>query len=348
MGNNESFWSLDRDAPSNLIGDGFMHMTTSELLEFSRTPDYLHGLFENLSASAIEILLLSVTLPLVLHIVRRIQTRPIRSAVDFYLFQIFHKITRMFLDIASVRDITPVLHDEQRKNPEFQIFSHLIYGNLENILFVLKKVQASHEGYREEIEKRSREDFLRYASICDKCLGEIDRLAAMLVGVPNVQEELFHMRILVYPLRDLMEDVAEDIRKSECEPYRRQFHTYDVQEITRHLTERIDLIFTKRRKLIDSVMKNKQWRSNATLLLSLPYVMIRRSLSIRVCRFRGKPYRDFISPSNAPDLLRDWRSRKGLTMEEAAATIGISHNEYRDLEYGYKPPGIEVFSAIRR
>lgn len=240
----------------------------------------------------IEVVLLSILVPLVLYLVHKLRTRYIRSMVDFYLFQIFHKLTRMFLDMASINDIMPILIKEMEKDPEFKIFAHKFYGNLENILFVLNDTFCQHDVFRKEIEKKSLEDFVRYRDISERCLEEMDRLITMLIGLPRIQGELFNMRILVYGLRDMMEKAIQEVDKVGQDSSRTKFfYSYDVATQAILLTKIIGTIFNKRRKLIDSIMKHKEWFSKLRLLLSLPYLAVRTWVGRRVCQLRGKPYR---------------------------------------------------------
>ncbi|MFA4918193.1 MAG: helix-turn-helix transcriptional regulator [Thermodesulfovibrionales bacterium] len=321
----------------------FITRLITEFGEYHYTPDYVRGVLVEITGILIEVLLLSIAVPVIFYFVRRVRTRPIRAMVDFYLFQIFHKVTRMFLRMASISDLMPIIAEEQKHNPKFEIYSHFVYGNLENILFVLKRTFAKGDTFRTEVDKRSIDDFKEFRTISDRCLEEIDRLAAMLVGVPDIQQELFQMRILVYPLRDLYDEVITDIKDSEKEPFRRNLHSYDVQQQAEQLTTIIDSIFTKRRKLIDSMMKHQQWRSYAQLFLSI----VRRWAQIRICRFRRRPYRDFIAPSPVPDMLQEWRERDQMSREQAAQTLGIPVREYSDYENGYRQPAMHLWEKVK-
>ena len=318
-----------------------------QFVEYSRTEDFARGVFVNLCATGIELLVLSVMIPVIVYFVRRIRTRRIRFEVNFYLFQVFHKIARMFLDLASVSDPMPILTAELEKNPKFEIYSHFAYGNLENILFVLRKVQSDSETYVKEIESKSVEDFLRYAGVCDKCVEEIDRLTAMVGILPKVQEDLFEMRMLVYPLRDMMEGVAEVIRKSEKKPYRRQLHIDDVKNMTHALTIAMGEIFSKRRRLVDSMIRYRECREVLHSVLSVPYVLLRRVIMVWYCRVRGTPYRDSIAPSPVPDILREWRERQQWSPEQAAETLGIPIQEYKDYENGYRQPTMVMWEKFK-
>lgn len=251
----------------------------------------------------------------------------------------------MFLDIADVKDIQPILIEEMKHNPKFMIFSHFIYGNLENILFVLKKTFKERESFKLAIENKSLSDYEKYASICKKCLDELDRLTLMTSGLPRVQEELFRMRALIYPLRDLMENAAAEIEKGD-DKYSKSFRTSDVQKLAQKLTEVIEIVFNKRRKLIDSMMKHHRWRVITRMVISLPYIFAHRLIGPPICRLRGKPYRDVTASSYIQDTLKEWRDGHEFTYQQAAERLEISVEEYKDYEYGYRRPKREVWVKI--
>ena len=123
----------------------FLSRISEEYALYFGTQDYIRGVLVEMTGIVIEVLVLSITIPIILHVTRRIRTRPIRLAADFYLFQVFHKIARIFLDMAAVSDIRPILEEEMSKNRQFLIVSHPLYGNLENVLFVLEKCLAAKE-----------------------------------------------------------------------------------------------------------------------------------------------------------------------------------------------------------
>ncbi len=314
----------------------------SEYLGYYHSQEYMRGVLVEMTGIVIEIVILSIAVPLILYFVHRYRTRHIRFMVDFYLFQIFHKITRMFLDMASINDISPILEKEMTKDPTFVIFAHRVYGNLDNILYVLKNTFSDNDTFRMEIDKKSLEDFVRYRAIAERCLEEIDRLTVMLIPIPRVQEELFKMRILIYELRDMIEQTIEAINQSED----KIFHLYLFDEQAAHLTQIINSIFNKRRRLIDSTMKHRKWFSNIRLLFSWPYIVVRPWVELRICQLRGKPYRDFRYQGSTAKILTEWREKHGLTLEQAAQAFGIPTKDYKKYEYGYRIPEMNIRDSI--
>lgn len=52
--------------------------------------------------------------------------------------------------------------------------------------------------------------------------------------------------------------------------------------------------------------------------------------------------------SKATSLLREWRSKTGLTTREAAALIGISNTSYWNYERGVADPRASTIAAVER
>src|ERR1035438_7013031 len=151
-------------------------MTLPEMYEdataYFHTREHFHGMLDNLTVLAIDVILLSITVPIMLHVRERVRTRRRRFMFDFYLFQIFHRITRMFLKIASVEDINPILDAEGERNPNFFGGSHYIYGNLEGILFALNQAFKNRPTLREAIESKGIADLEAYLANTNRCLDE--------------------------------------------------------------------------------------------------------------------------------------------------------------------------------
>lgn len=244
-----------------------------EFVQYYGTQEYIRGVLIAITGIAIQIVILSIALPVIIYFVRRFRSRQTRFMVDFYLFQIFHKIADIFLDmlgITSPRDLTMLLFNEKEKNPDFKIFTHNRYGNLENKLFLLQKMIA--DGFKSPtssisgLGKKTLEDFEKYHHICENCLKEIDSLTTMLISDYKVSKELFKFRMLVYPSRDVIGEIVKSMQNMEDG----EFYISQLKALAKPLISSINEIFTERKKLIDSVMTHYNWKNNAKLFLSLP------------------------------------------------------------------------------
>jgi hypothetical protein len=181
---------------------------------YTRTDAYFKSLVSGLTVFAIQIILLSIAIPTLMWAIRTIRSRRFRVTIDFHLFQVFHRVTRMFLSMASSGDILPMLLQEQQRNPKFEVGSHSTYGNLENILFALGKIFGEGDRLWKSLETKTVAEFQGYLAACNRCMDDIDRLLGILSNLPREQQELFKTRMLAYVLRDHVENVVTEMSAS--------------------------------------------------------------------------------------------------------------------------------------
>jgi hypothetical protein len=108
------------------------------------------------------------------------------------------------------------------------------------------------------------------------------------------------------------------------------------------VTEEIERIFQRRKKLADPVLKNRYFIWAFRLIISTPFLVLWRRILICLCRLQDKPYEDKWYPSYLVFLLKDWRVKNGFTIDKAATVLGMSEGEYRDYEYGYRYPDLST------
>lgn len=318
----------------------------SKYLEYCQTQDFVQGLFVEITGILIELVVFSLIASVIIYCYHQIKTRQLRSMIDFYILQIFNKINDILLDMSSIEDVMEFLFREMANNKSISIFKHNYYGMLENILFVLKNSCLKDNRLRENIKNKTINDFNRYLDISVRCLDELDRITMIASGVVKAQEDLFRIRILIYSLRDIIERVISKIEKSDGRPLEPGLMFYDVIKWAENYTEIAGVIFTKRRKLIDSILINKKRISIARMLLMLPYVALRRFVELRLCKLLRKPYKDFMFPSQYPEIIQGWRSKNGFTIEQAAKFLGLEIKEYKDYERGYRQPDVNVLEVM--
>jgi hypothetical protein len=240
-----------------------------QFTEYSKSSEFLHGLFIELSGIAVEVILLSILVPIAVHLYNRRRSRSVRFQVSFYLSQVLHKIAGVFLAMAGLedylRDVLPILVDEQARNPHLEIYSHAVYGNLENKIFVLRQV-LGEESFREGLAKRSSADFSGYCETLDQCVVEIDRLAAILVPLRETWEKLFSVRMLIYPLRDRL---CEAERALADRPADLRGLAWEVSSMAPELVSILEALFAHEKRNIDSVMRPWVWMSKVGFYVRL-------------------------------------------------------------------------------
>ena len=241
------------------------------LIEYCQSVDYIHNVLAGVTVLFVEVILVVIAIPLCLSLINRINSRGIRATVDFYLFQIFNKITKMFLDMLSIdntQDIMSILFTEMNANNNFRILNHYIYGPLDNILFILNKRIKDSDTLHTELLKKATNDFENYYNISKNCLDEIDKLIMLVASMPTVQQDLFQIRIFVYVLRDMtslaLADMKDDSKNKDS------LHLfYDLEKCISDIVKCIDTVFSKRRKLIDSRLKHQEQFRKALLVCTL-------------------------------------------------------------------------------
>jgi hypothetical protein len=169
----------------------------------------------------------------------------------------------------------------------------------------------------------------------------------MLGNFPKLQAEIFEMRMLVHILRDLTENILEDSHAPKKGSHERDFDISDLEEYAKLATDVINKTFQKRRKLIDSLVRNEHARSVVGLTVAVPFIVAGRWILIRIRRLQKKPYRDPYAGSYCADSLRDWRKKNGFGLDKAAKVLNMSLNEYRDFEYGYRMPNMEQWEPVK-
>lgn len=115
----------------------------------------------------------------------------------------------------------------------------------------------SNGSFSSELQKKDLDDINQFRKIAQESLDEIDRLISMFISVPKTKELLFQMRLLVYPLRDVIENLEKAMQQSSevllCSA------VFDLERIGSTATIEMEKVFSSERKVIDSVQKHRRW-----------------------------------------------------------------------------------------
>jgi len=252
---------------------------------YAKTPDYLNGVFVEITGIAIELLLISILLPLILYLYQLRKSRQSQMIANFYLFQVFHKVARNFLSMASIEDPLPILFKELVKNNDFKIYSNYMYGNLENILFVLNSKVFTEGSFRKELQKKDLNNISKFRKTIQESLDELDRLISMYINIPKTKELLFNVRLLIYPIRDIIVDLEKAMQQSSEALISKSI--WDLEKIGPIVTAEMMRIFAKERKVIDSIQKHQIWMGNIYLVaVILPIEVAKRAAAKVISFFR--------------------------------------------------------------
>ena len=256
----------------------FINRIFYEFIAYVKSVDYIKGVFVEITGVAIEILIILILIPIFLRFYQFRKNRQSQMIGAFFLFQVFHKISRMFLSMASIQDTMPILLREMEKNKNFKIYSHNLYGNIENILFVLKSTVFIRGSFSDELQKKSLTDIRHFKKIAQKSLDELDRLISMFITVPKTKDLLFRMRLIVYPIRDLTENLEKAMQQSS--KVKVSSAAFDLEKVGLEVTNEMKKVFLKERKIVDSIQKHRRWLSAIYLItILLPSGIVKKLIS---------------------------------------------------------------------
>jgi len=252
----------------------------------------------------------------------------------------------MFLDMGDVEKVNVL----KKLNPDEQLkigSSHFFYGNMDDTLIRLKASFRDKKRFEGVLAGKSISDLEGYLGTCERCIEEVDRLIAMLGILPSAQEELFEFRLLPYILRDNVLEVLQRSKKSGVDSLK-EISVKELVEYAEIVTGKLDELFQKKRRLVDSMVKYRGIHANVRLVASLPYVLIYRNVGVVVCRLRKVPYTDPWAYSLEANYLKVWREKNHFTIDEAAVVLGMAKKRYRDLEYGYSRAGMVEWEPVKK
>lgn len=256
----------------------------SELWAYAHTNEYREGLFIEASGLVLDILLLIVGVKLVAYYLAR-QTRSTTDfASSFFITQFLHEVLVLQLKTGGINDINASLRVAFEKQEIATLFSHVFYGNIDNILDLLRMRMRTGEhiaGHRSlSIENR-----LALAIDARSLLGRLDNLLVLLASLrqENLCLRAYKFRLLLTAVTDYLEDLA----MSSAEPPPRTY-----APMSTGLASATAAWFSTCRKILERQRKSQLRRSYARFLLTLPWVLSYRVVMRRWRRFTGHPYKD--------------------------------------------------------
>lgn len=196
------------------------------------------------------------------------------------------------LKSGGVKEIGDALKVAQNEDKLISISSNFYYGNMENLLDLLKarmRTGEHIEGHRSlTVEERS--------SLAKEAKALLDRLDGLLVILAALRQDgdclrAYRFRLVLTVVVDYLEDLSNS---SNAPPPR----TY--APISTTLASASDRWFTNCRKVLDRRHKSQLRWSYIDLLASLPKIAFYRLIVRRWKRLRGHPYLDPFSSNFVP------------------------------------------------
>lgn len=256
----------------------------SELWGYAQSREYREGVFVEVSGLVIDIFLLIIAARLVVHFVSRQARSTTIFTSSFFVVQFLREVFLFQLRTGNVKEVDVSLRDAFENGQLASLFSHVLYGNTENIrdLLQIRMRDGFHiEGHRQ----LTAEDRLSCAKEAKSLLERLDHL---LILLSSLRQDDYCLRAYEYRLIfNAIKDYLVDLSESTEEPPPRTYAPMSTS-----LASATDRWFLDCKKILDKHQKKAIRHSYARLFLILPKIILYRFFVKKLRKFKGKPYTD--------------------------------------------------------
>lgn len=243
---------------------------------FRLDPQFNPGYFTELYGILTEIIIFALLVPVAIKIYNFRRNRMLEFQVYFYMFQIFHKFCDAFICHQKIHNVPDFLINKYQKefrSGDLKIFSHYVFGNLTNKIYLLEKTITEKE-VPIIFKNLSYKDFVKTKKDLSRILIEMDRLHSLIPGMPNLQEQMFSLRLMIYTGIDLFDDMATSKFKSD-----RDYRKYLEANLSI-----VKAVFEDRKKFVE---RQWNWNQNKNLIIMVLKISKER-LKNKLCEFFKK------------------------------------------------------------
>lgn len=157
------------------------------------TEEYLSNLAAEITGLFIEIIILTITIPILLNLFRFIRYKKLRFLLRMDTLQLYEKLTSAIVEFVlgkdKIKELTNLTCDDDFK----YISNNHVYGQLDNnLLLITKKITSSD--ISKCIKNADSSKLLKFSNIFKECSLSFDRLISLLAFVPKKQSELYALR----------------------------------------------------------------------------------------------------------------------------------------------------------
>lgn len=301
-------------------------MTLDELLQrysaFVKTPEYLEGLFVEVSGMAIDILLLTILVPTIFWIVQLRNKIQAQRTASFLCLQFLRDCTTLLLRAGGIQNLNEALHYELKNDRLSELFSHSIYGNSENLLEMLRfrMARGSHILGHRSLEmadiRELREEAEGLVRQCEQYVVLFSSLR-----LHTYSERCFRIGVILFALRDYMK---------QMEPLAGSTRPTDgFRTLSTDLATAIDEWFSRERKIPDKALHRSAQITMVKLILQMPYTLVQRYVIGPIMTRIGIEYRDPWKLDIVRVLLE--KAYKSAGSAEVFKTLNLSGKQVRKI-----------------
>lgn len=313
-----------------------------EFLAYLPTDDFRKGLYVEIGGMAIDLLLLSIFIPTIIWLANLRKSHHAKVMASFYTLQLHRKVAELLLKIGGVSDISNELNTALKDHKIDSISSHFFYGNTENLLQLLNiRIENRQHILGHRLLKSSQIETL--TSEADGVLFDLDRYIFLFnsVGIVNYSKKLFEARMILYPLRDYLDDLSKK-DKELCDI------DSDFYPLLQICFKYFNDWFLSEKKLPDKIFSWKYRLQMIGMFVSIPYVLIYRLIMPLIFRFSKRTYLDAFGSNFFTLMLKPILANCPLSDTEIERGTGVCNRDLMAYKQGIRRPSEAVQERILR
>lgn len=315
-----------------------------EFITYAQSGEYRQGLFVEISGILIELVFLIFAVRAALWLMNRAKRRQNAFLTSFFDAQFCRESFLLLLRTGGVIDESAELKIALEKGKLDSLFSHMYYGNTENLRDLLqlrvgsKAHLAGHVGLKNDV-------LVDLSAEADKMISKIDQSILLCAALDQAERsmQLYQLRVAFFALRDYLSHESSQRRTSGRS---------DVLLLTDRLGALLSSQFASDKRNLDAHLRRALRKHRIILIVQLPFVLMHRFIGCMWARFRKIAYLSPYSTNFFSVFLRLAIKRSAMDIPTAAAKVGISQQLMESYFLGYKRPPQEeeiyILLALRK
>jgi len=309
-----------------------------EFTVYAQSDNYRQGLFVEITGILIEIVFLIFAVKAALWFMNRAKRRQNTFLTSFFDAQFCRESFLLLLRTGGVVDESTELKIALEKEKLGSLFSHIYYGNTENLRDLLqlrlgsKAHLAGHAGLKNDV-------LVDLLTEVDKMISKIDQSILLCAALDQAERsmQLYELRIAFFALRDHLKHESSQRRTSGWS---------DMLVLTDRLGALLSTQFASDKRILDAHLRRALRRHWIILLVQLPLALMHRFFGCIRARFRKTIYFSPYTTNFFSVFLRLAIKRSAMDIPNAAAKAGVSQKLMESYLLGYKRPPQEEGTGI--
>lgn len=233
--------------------------------EYSLTDEFYKNLSVELFGMLIELVFVAILLNWVLSSFSKRRLKYISIMGSINVTHIVHKWVEILLNLFQIKDVQDLIIKKNEEDPNFQMYWHFLYGNLENKLNICKDI-VNKDSIQNHINNIPLRKLSNLSKKANDCLFELDRLISISSLCSKTTERLYGYRCLIYPFRDALVWLEEAVENKESN---KSLLISKLDELSRMLIDAFGGLFQEEKKIIDASVSRDKRKQQIKMLMEL-------------------------------------------------------------------------------